>query len=418
MTVVCVCACFKEILMINVAIIGSGSISRLHLEGYLAFPERCTVVALCDIEYENCVKTKEKFALKDNVRLFSSHTEMIKEMRGGIDVVSVCTPPYTHAALTIDCLNAGINVVCEKPMAASLEECDAMLEAEKKSGKVLCCVAQNRFLDRILSLKKVIDSGRAGKVLHAQVDSFWWRGLHYYDLWWRGKWETEGGGCTLNHAVHHIDMLLWMLGMPEKITAVISNAAHNNAEVEDISVAVLQYGESEVCAKGALAQITSSVIHHGEEQQLIFQSEKARISAPWKVTANAAAPNAFPLPEHDTALEKSLTEFVESQKPLEYSGHTGEIDDVLTALEKRRAGGDALPLITGRDGRNTLEVITAIYKAGATGARVKLPIARDDPFYTVKGIMASVPHFYEKKAAVRNFSGEITTGGNYAAAKN
>jgi predicted dehydrogenase len=386
--------------MITVAIIGCGGISRMHIEGCLAFPERCNIVALCDIEYERCVRTKEKCALKDEVRLFSSHTAMLEEMRGGIEVVSICTPPYTHAALTIDCLNAGINVVCEKPMAASLEECDAMLEAEKKSGKMLCCIAQNRFRDEILSLKKVVDSGRAGKVLHAQVDSFWWRGLHYYDVWWRGTWKTEGGGCTLNHAVHHIDMLIWMLGMPEKVTAVISNAAHTNAEVEDVSVAVLQYGESEVCAKGALAQITSSVIHHGEEQQLIFQTEKARVSAPWKVAANLAAPNAFPLREHDEALERELTAFVASQKPLTYSAHTGEIDNALTTLEKRQAGTDAQPLITGRDGRNTLEVITAIYKASATGVCVKLPIAKDDPFYTVKGIMASVPHFYEKNQAV------------------
>ncbi|MDR0374837.1 MAG: Gfo/Idh/MocA family oxidoreductase [Treponema sp.] len=400
--------------MINVAIIGSGSISRMHIEGYLAFPERCDIVALCDIEYENCVKTKEKFALKDEVRLFSSHTDMLEKMRGGIEVVSICTPPYTHAALTIDCLDAGINVVCEKPMAASLEECDAMLEAEKKSGKMLCCVAQNRFRDTILSLKKVVRSGRIGKTLHAQVDSFWWRGLHYYDLWWRGAWETEGGGCTLNHAVHHIDMLIWMLGMPEKVTAVISNVAHTNAEVEDISVATLQYGESEVCAKGALAQITSSVIHHGEEQQLIFQTEKARVSAPWKVTANLAAPNAFPMREHDEALERELTEFVESQEPLKYTNHTGEIDDVLTALEKRRKGADTQPLTTSEDGRNTLELITAIYKAGATGVCVKLPIAKDDPFYTVKGIMASVPHFYEKTAVARGFPGEITTSGNRA----
>jgi predicted dehydrogenase len=157
-----------------------------------------------------------------------------------------------------------------------------------------------------------------------------------------------------------------------------------------------------------LAQITSSVVHHGEEQQLIFQCEKARISAPWKVHASVAGPNAFPLAEHDAVLEKKLNDYIAAQPPLPSQVHTGEIDQVKGALEK---GGR--PAIDGHDGRNTLELITAIYKAGTTGSTVKLPLAKDDPFYTVEGIMKAVPHFYEKSASVEEFQGEITTGGDY-----
>jgi predicted dehydrogenase len=204
-------------------------------------------------------------------------------------------------------------------------------------------------------------------------------------------------------------MLIWMMGMPEKVTAVISNAAHNNAEVEDISVAVLQYAESKIAARGALAQITSSVIHHGEEQQLIFQGEKARVSAPWKVWAEVAGSNAFPLKDgRDVALEKKLTDFVNAIPPLKYTIHTGELENILTALEK-----GIRPAIDGHDGRNTVELITAIYKAGATENTVKLPITKDDQFYTVKGILATVPHFYEKSASVQDFAGDITVGGDY-----
>ncbi|GHU85413.1 oxidoreductase [Spirochaetia bacterium] len=387
--------------MIRVAIVGTGGIARMHAEAYLTFPERCEVAALCDIVPGKAEKFKQTHSFT-KARVFESHPAMLEALKGQIDLVSVCTPPYTHAQITIDSLKAGVNVVVEKPMAASLEECDAILAAEQASGKTLACIAQNRFRDPILALKKTLDTGLIGRVLHAQVDSFWWRGLHYYDLWWRGKWETEGGGCTLNHAVHHIDMLLWMMGMPEKVTAVISNASHNNAEVEDVSVAILQYPH------GALAQITSSVIHHGEEQQLIFQGEKARIAAPWRVTANVAGPNAFPLAEHDTALEKKLGDFVSAIPPLPYTGHTGEIENVLAALEK-----GTRPAIVGQDGRNTLELITAIYKSGATGTTVKLPLSKDDSFYTVKGILAAVPHFYEKAASVEGFTGDITTGSDY-----
>jgi predicted dehydrogenase len=393
--------------MINVAVIGVGGISRLHIQAYLSFPERCLITAFCDIKPERGTEKKEMFHIPDipGVKIYDSVEALLEAFKGGkvaVDLASVCTPPFCHAEIAINCLKAGINVLVEKPMAASLEECDLMLTAEKESGKMLACVAQNRFRDPIAGLKKVLDSGLAGKILHAQVDSFWWRGFHYYDLWWRGKWETEGGGCTLNHAVHHIDMLIWMMGLPEKVTAVMSNTAHSNAEVEDLSVAILQY------PGGALAQITSSVVHHGEEQQLIFQCEKARVSAPWKVHASVAGSNAFPLAEHDEALEKKLSDLIAAQPPLPYQVHTGEIEQVLGALEK-----GSRPAIDGHDGRNTLELITAIYKAGTTGSTVKLPLAKDDPFYTVGGIMKAVPHFYEKSASVEDFQGEITTGGDY-----
>ncbi|MDR3138929.1 MAG: Gfo/Idh/MocA family oxidoreductase, partial [Treponema sp.] len=329
-----------------------------------------------------------------------------------IDLVSICTPPYCHAEIAIDFLKAGKNVIVEKPMAASLEECDAMIAAAKASGKVFSVIAQNRFRDPIMNLKTVLDSGKIGRVVHAQVDSYWWRGHSYYDLWWRGTWEKEGGGCTLNHAVHHIDMLGWMLGRPDRVSAILSNASHDNAEVEDISVAVMGYGGGEnsgtggLCAPGALAQVTSSVIHHGEEQQLIFQGEKARISAPWKVYASQPQPNGFPL--EDTAAEKELQDYYDSLPKLACIGHAGQIDNVMTALE---TGKDIL--IKGEDGRLTIELITAIYKAGTEQCTIKLPIQRDDPFYTAAGIMERVPHFYKKSASVQDFEGNITLGGDY-----
>jgi predicted dehydrogenase len=390
--------------MINVAIIGTGNIARLHADGYLAFPDRCRITHLTDI-YPDKVEDMAK-AYRLGAKTAKSHKAFLDEP---VDLVSICSPPYCHAEIAVDFLKAGKNVLVEKPMAASLEECDRMIAAAQESGRVFSVVAQNRFRDPIYNLKKALDTGLIGKVVHAQIDSLWNRGHSYYDLWWRGTWEKEGGGCTLNHAVHHIDMLGWMLGAPEQVSAMISNANHDNAEVEDLSVSILKYGKSSKTNPGALAQITASVIHHGEEQQVIFQGEKARISAPWKAVAQVFQDNGFPVADRENdELIKKLNDFYEGLPHLKHSGHTGQIDDVLTAVE---TGGK--PLIRGEDGRLTIELITAIYKAGSEGRIVELPITKDDPFYTVAGIMKAVPHFYQKSVSIEHVAGPITVGSDY-----
>jgi len=383
--------------MVKVAIIGTGSISAAHIDGYLKFPDRCEIVALCDIVPEKCEKTKERFGLK-NAAVFDSHDALIAG--SDFDHASICTPPFCHAEIAINCLNAGRHVLVEKPMAASLQECDAMIAAAEASGKNLSAVAQNRFRTPVWNLKKVLDSGMIGKIVHVQVDSHWWRGHCYYDLWWRGTWKMEGGGCTLNHAVHHIDMLGWMMGNPQEVCAMLTNVSHDNAEVEDLSVAVMRYDG------GALAQVTSSVVNHGEEQQIIFNGEKARISAPWRTVSSRSQPNGHPVQNPEFVNE--VNDFYNSLPEVIHEGHPGQIDDVLTAIE---TGGT--PLVTGIDGKLTIELITAIYKAGTEEKFIKLPIAPDDPFYTVEGIQANAPRFFEKTVSVQDLGGDITFGSTY-----
>ncbi len=383
--------------MIRVAIVGTGNISNAHIKAYLAFPKRCRIVALVDIFPEKAEEKKRRYGLTD-AQVYDDHRRILD--RDDIDLVDICTPPYVHAEIAVNSLRAGKNVLGEKPMAASPEECDRMIRAMEESGKLLTVVAQNRFRTGYMNLKRVLDTGLAGDIVHAQADSFWWRGHCYYDLWWRGTWAKEGGGCTLNHAVHHIDMMLWLMGMPVEVQAMMSNTSHDNAEVEDLSIAVLRY------VNGALGQITSSVVHHGEEQQIVLQGKRARISAPWKVSASVSRDNGFPAPNEK--LEQEIDRYYRSLPGQPYEGHTALIDDVLRALE---TGGQ--PLISAQDGRRTVELITAIYKAAVTQRPVKLPLAADDPFYTVEGLQAGAPHFYEKSASVTALGSEdITTGRN------
>ena len=381
--------------MIQVAIIGTGNISHAHIHAYLQFPERVHIAALVDIIPGKAEKVKAQYGLDCDCYL--DHHDILS--REDITLVDCCTPPYVHAEITINALHAHKNAICEKPMAASLEECDAMIRARDESGMKLSIIAQNRFRKPIRDLKAMLDAGIAGPVRSAQVDSFWWRGHCYYDLWWRGTWEKEGGGCTLNHAVHHIDMLGWMMGLPSRVTSVLANTAHDNAEVEDLSMSIMEY-------PGALALLTASVVHHGEEQTLTFQCEKAKISAPFSTYASISKANGFP--EENKELEEEIKAFCDALPTVPYEGHDGQIENVLTAIEN-----DTLPAIGGEDGRRTIELITAIYEAGSKRAAVELPLKKDDPFYTVAGIQASVPHFYEKTVSEMELGDSNITLGSF-----
>lgn len=287
-------------------------------------------------------------------------------------------------------------------MALSLEECDRMVTAATQSGSLLSVVAQNRFTQAMWRLKTVLDTGLLGKTLYRRIDSVWWRGANYYDLTWRGTWASEGGGPTLNHAVHHIDLFLWMAGVPVEVQAVMGNLAHGNSELEDISLATLRY------ADGSMAQITSSVIHHGERQSLEFQGEHAMVSLPWAAAAYTALGNGFP--ERNTALEEKLHDAYHNAPELPFEGHTAQVADLLLAIE---SGGS--PLVDGVAGRSTMELITAIYKAATTGTPVKLPLDRDDPFYRRERFLQQVPRFHTKTRSVESFAEtRITLGRDFS----
>ncbi|MDP9701073.1 putative dehydrogenase [Paenibacillus intestini] len=372
--------------MINVAIIGAGAISNAHISAYMKFPERCRIVAVVDVYMEKAQKRIEEYGLHDAVAVADYH----ELLQNDIDLVSICTPPYTHASIACDFMKAGKHVLVEKPMASSLEEADQMLKAAQDRGTLLSVIAQNRFTTPMMKLKSVLDSRHMGPIFHVQVDSYWWRGHSYYDLWWRGTWEKEGGGCTLNHAVHHLDAMLWMMGAPIEVQAMMANTAHDNAEVEDISMAMLRFSQ------GAVGMITSSVVHHGEEQQLIFQGKEARVSVPWKVVASTSQSNGFPEPNPD--LERKLQQEYDALPEVIHSGHAGQVENVLDAIEY----GTSL-VVDGESGRNTLELIVGIYKSASTGEKVVFPIPSDDTFYSRESMIRHVVHFYEKKSSVENF---------------
>lgn len=387
--------------MIKIAILGAGAIADTHIQACLRLRDRCQIVAVADLYPEKAVEKVAKHGLTATVG--RDHAELLA--RVDFDAVSVCLPPFAHAEASLELLRAGKHVLVEKPMATCLHECDAMLEAARACGAILSVVAQNRFKTPMMKLKRVLESGLLGKVLHAQVDSFWWRGSDYYDLWWRGTWAKEGGGCTMNHAVHHIDIFQWLIGLPTEVQAVSLNLAHENSEVEDFSTAILRY------ANGSVGQITASLVHHGEEQQLVFQGERAKVAVPWQVKAMRQRENGFP--DDDAAVVAEIQRFHDQLPALSCEGHDGQLANFLDAIEAR-----APLLVDGEQGRRTLELITAIYQSSHLAQRVALPLGKTDPFYTRAGVLEHARHFHEKSRSIENFAANEITLGPGSALKN
>lgn len=368
--------------MYNVAILGTGGISDSHIQGFLQFPERCRIVALADRYPDVARKQAAKYNLDCRIAAdpmeFADHKD--------IDLVAICTPPATHEALTIAYLKAGKNVLLEKPMASSLEECERILAAEKESGRILSVVAQNRFLTPAWRMKKILDTGILGAIRHIQVQSFWWRTPVYYATDWRGTWAGEGGGATYINAVHQIDLMMWFSGIPYEVTSIVDNLGHDTSEVEDFSMSLFRIRPH------ILAQLTCSLVHHEEGQSITVMAERGSIAMPWKTLASVAndPDTGFPGGRNE-ALLKELEALNKSIPALKYERHAGQIDDVLTAMEK-----GTKPLISGQDGMNAMNVIQGIYKSAFSGAPVALPLQAGDEFYTQAGLLSKAVRLHEK----------------------
>jgi UDP-N-acetyl-2-amino-2-deoxyglucuronate dehydrogenase len=376
--------------MLKVMIVGAGAIAPAHIEGFLSFPERVEITHITNPTVSKAEALIEKYGL--NAGASSSFDEQLD----AVDIVSICSPPSTHRNLAVKALEAGKHVLLEKPMAMSLDECDQILAAAMKGNALISVVAQSRFISSISNTMKIIHKGDYGKLLFSQINSFWWRGQSYYDLYWRGLWESEGGGCTLNHAVHHIDLLLWAKGLPVEVNSFLTNLNHQNSEEEDLSMSILKY------ADGTMSQINASLIHHGEEQKLDFQMEKASVSIPFAVKASIPRSNGFPMDDEVTI--KKLSDEYNNLPNLNLEHHAGQVGNFLDAIEK------GTPLaVSGKDGRNSIELISAVYKSAFTESGVTLPLKKDDPYYSFPSRVEDATRFHKKTKSVKGFDDSTIT---------
>lgn len=357
--------------MIDVGILGCGGIAAAHAEAYTRFPERCRVVAVADIFPE---KARAFAARLGGAARACTPEELIQA--SDAELVSICTPPFEHAPLAVAALAAGRHVLVEKPMAVSVQECDTMLAAAQRARRTLGVVHQNRFRPECTRLRALLAAGALGPLDLLAVNCLWWRGPEYYKLWWRGTWEKEGGGALLNHAVHFVDLLIWLGGMPEEVSARVAVRAHP-VEVEDLAVALLRL------PGGALGQFTGTVDAHLNEDRLEVCGRRAAVAIPWRVRAFRDRGDGFG--NEDRALVEELAAQAAAVQVSPHHGHAAQIDLVLSALE---AGGP--PPVDGVDGRRAVELITAMYASAAAGQVQSLPLPPDHPCRTAVGLHAAL----------------------------
>jgi UDP-N-acetyl-2-amino-2-deoxyglucuronate dehydrogenase len=220
----------------RVAVIGCGDISSVHLAAIAAMPD-AALVAVCDPDAGRRSAAEAAWRVPG----FTDHRALIERTRP--DVVHVCTPHATHAAIAIDALEAGVHVVLEKPLAHTRDEGRRLVEAADRARAGIAVCFQNRYNAPVQAAHELLGSGSLGPVLGASATVFWHRDAAYYrDRPWRGRWATAGGGLLMNQAIHTVDLLQWLLG---DVDGVVGGAATrllgDVIEVEDTADLVLRH---------------------------------------------------------------------------------------------------------------------------------------------------------------------------------
>lgn len=340
------------------ALIGCGRISPNHIEA--ARNNALEFVAMCDIVPEIMTEKSERFGL-ESVRKYTDYKELLEKEKP--ELVAVCTESGKHAAITLDCIYAGCNVIIEKPIALSIADADAIIKAGKEKNVVVCANHQNRFNKSVQYIRKALEEGRFGKLSHGAAHVRWNRGKSYYEqASWRGTWEQDGG-CLMNQCIHNIDLLRWMMGDEiEEVMAYTDQIEHSYLEAEDLGMALVKFKNGSY----GLIEGTTNVYPKNLEETLYIFGEKG--------TAKAAGTSDNIIEEWNFAdalddPEDVKKRFSENPPNVYGFGHTPLYADVIDAIETGRK-----PLIDAEAGKRALELVLAIYKSAAERRPVKLPL--------------------------------------------
>ncbi len=224
------------------AIIGTGGIANAHARGYIANGEAVSMVAVCDVAKDRAEAFTEQYGFGTP---YSDVAQLLEKERP--DVVSICTPNFLHAPLTIQALEAGVNVLCEKPMATTLEDAERMKATAERTGKTLYIGFNHRFIGKFRLAKDLLDSGEFGKLLTARIAI----GHGMYERLsktWFAERSKSGGGTFIDNGVHMLDMLRWYGGSITSVSAQAHRLLMDRGDVEDNAIAVFRLGNGGIAS--------------------------------------------------------------------------------------------------------------------------------------------------------------------------
>ncbi len=342
------------------ALIGCGRISVNHIKA--AKDNHFEIKAICDIVPGNMELLLEKngFDKKTGIRCYTNYKEMIYE--NDIDLVSIATYSGFHAEIACFCIQHGINVIIEKPMAMSIRDANKIIELSEIYNIKVCVCHQNRFNIAVQKMREAMEQNRFGRISHGSVHVRWNRDRNYYtQALWRGTWKNDGG-ALMNQCIHGIDLLRWMMGDGiEEVYGVVRQQFHNYLEAEDIGMAVIKFSNGSI---GTIEGTTNVFPRNLEETFYIF-GEKGTVKLGGKSVNNIDVWD-FADETGSDMDNKGLEETIDN---VYGNGHTPLFADMVSAIENNRK-----PYVDAYAGRRAIELVLAVYKSAKTGQPVKLPL--------------------------------------------
>ncbi|HMF34533.1 MAG TPA: Gfo/Idh/MocA family oxidoreductase [Candidatus Lokiarchaeia archaeon] len=336
--------------VLKLGLIGAGTSATNIATVASALPE-VELLAIADTNLSKAQELTEKLNIPDT---YDDAESLLA--RDDIEAVIISVPHFAHHPIVMKALDAGKHVLVEKPIATNLRDTDEMIATARQAGLKLGVFLQNRFSEASLRMKEAIDSGVCGTLVQFDVELLWTRDENYYaESPWRGKLATEGGGCLINQAIHTIDLMCMLAGDVEFLFAQVGTYAHA-IEVEDHALALLKFKNGALgCIRASTATIPGfpdrlTVI--GTQKTLQKQGD---MLTEWDVGTDFDKGVVFGGIEHASFKDNTTISF---------PNHIALITDFIHAVLEDRD-----PMITGEVGRQSLEVIRAIY-ASSEGRQV------------------------------------------------
>ena len=356
---------------VRTGLIGYGKVAHTHAFALSTLPES-HFVAVCG---RNLARA-ESFASQYGVRAYDDVQEMVA--RAGAQAVVVTTPHPAHARPAIEAAQAGAHVLVEKPLAASLQDCDAMIAAAREAGVKLGVISQRRLYEPVKRVKAAIEAGKIGRPILGMVVMLGWRDRAYYTSDpWRGTWDLEGGGVLVNQAPHQLDLLQLFMGPVDELFGYWGNLNHPYVEVEDTAVAVLRFQNgglgSIVVSNSQKPGLYGKVHVHGENGASVgVQTDGgAMFIAGMSGVLEPPVNDLWTVPGEEHLLAQWQAEDRATFEAVDATRHYHRLQDqdfLQAILEERE------PLVTGVEGRKVVELITAVYRSQRDGRPVAFPL--------------------------------------------